>query len=116
MRILVCGGRDFEDYDHLVLVLDALHAAKNVTLVIHGGARGADELAGQWARARRIEREVYWADWATHGKGAGMIRNRAMLTEGKPDMVVAFPGGKGTANMVKIARAAGLGILTVGGE
>jgi predicted Rossmann-fold nucleotide-binding protein len=42
-----------------------------------------------------------------------MVRNRQMLTEGRPDLVVAFPGGKGTANMVALARKAGVEIVEV---
>lgn len=114
MKVLVCGGRNYVDYIHLRAVLDALHAAKPITEVIHGGARGADDLANHWARTRGIARKVFPAAWGEHGKAAGMIRNRAMLTDGKPDMVVAFPGGKGTANMMALARKAGLGVMTVG--
>lgn len=53
------------------------------------------------------------ADWHTHGRAAGPIRNRRMIEEGKPDLVVAFPGGRGTANMVNQARAAGIEVREV---
>lgn len=106
MRVLVCGGRDFADYVHVARVLDALHAAEPITLVIHGDARGADTLAKRWALARAITQLPFPAKWATHGSAAGMIRNRAMLAKGRPDLVVAFMGGRGTANMVAIARDA----------
>ena len=106
MRVLVCGGRDFADEAHLFAVLDALHAANPISWIIHGAARGADSLAGRWAFRRDLSRKAYPADWATHGKAAGMIRNRLMLTDGKPDLVVAFMGGKGTADMVRLARDA----------
>lgn len=106
MRVLVCGGRDFEDYVHAARVLDVLHADHEIELVIHGGARGADHCADRWARARLVTRKVYPALWAQFGKSAGMIRNKAMLADGKPDVVVAFHGGKGTANMVVLARDA----------
>lgn len=54
---------------------------------------------------------VYHADWNAHGRSAGPIRNAKMLAEGKPDLVVAFPGGKGTAHMVGIARKAGVPVV-----
>lgn len=110
--MLVCGGRDFKDYGHLCRVLDSFHAATPVRCVIHGGASGADELAGQWARSREIAITVFPANWILYGKGAGMIRNRSMLTDGRPDLVIAFRGGKGTANMIGLARAAGVRVHT----
>ncbi len=112
MRVLVCGGRDFADEAHLFSVLDALHAATPITVVIHGKARGADTLAERWALARDIAVHPYPANWILYGKGAGMIRNRTMLTDGRPDLVIAFRGGNGTANMIGLARAAGVRVHT----
>ena len=106
-RALVCGGRDFADYAFVERVLDYY----SPTVVIHGCARGADSLADQWAFAHLIPVERYPADWRKHGKAAGPIRNAEMLHEGKPDVVIAFPGGVGTAHMVKIARAKGVQVL-----
>jgi hypothetical protein len=110
MRVLVCGGRDFTDLGRVWSMLDTYHnmpgAGGPITLVIHGAAKGADELAAEWARSNRVEQRAFHADWQTHGKAAGPIRNRAMLDEGKPNLVIAFPGGKGTANMVM--QAAGI--------
>lgn len=111
MRVLVCGGRDFDNMDGLVHVLDQLHAQQPITLVIHGNARGADALADRWAGSRRVRVDRYDADWKAHGRSAGPIRNRRMLVEGKPDLVVAFPGGRGTANMVEQARKAGVKVM-----
>ena len=99
MRILVCGGRDFVDYERLERVLDASGA----TLIIHGGARGADSLAGAWAKKRNVPVLVFYADWSV-GRKAGILRNQKMLDEGKPDKVIAFPGGRGTADMVRRAK------------
>lgn len=81
-----------------------------IDLVIHGGASGADNIAGRWAFLAGIREYVFGADWATHGKAAGPIRNQKMLDEGKPNLVVAFPGGKGTANMINLAADAGIEI------
>jgi hypothetical protein len=112
VRLLVCGGRDFADRSLLFRHLDALHAERPVTVVIDGGARGADELAGQWAEARGIEHLRFPADWERHGRSAGPRRNHRMLVEGMPHLVVAFPGGRGTANMLK--QAAQAGVKTMG--
>lgn len=92
MRVLVCGGRDFADF---TAVCDALNTyAYEADLVIHGGGRGTDYLAGEWAEHHQIPVRIFPADWDKHGHAAGPIRNRQMLVEGKPDLVVAFPGGQ----------------------
>lgn len=106
MRVLVCGGRTFNDAALLTRTLDMLNENDEITCIIEGDARGADRLAGSWALVTGIEREVYPAKWDVYGKSAGYKRNMQMLVEGKPDLVVAFEGGKGTAMMVDIARNA----------
>ncbi len=108
MRVLVCGGRYFDDEDWLEHELNSLHAKMPITTLIHGCARGADTLAGNWAIHREIPVERYPANWTKHGKYAGHMRNGQMLREGKPELVVAFPGGVGTDNMCEQTRAAGV--------
>lgn len=108
MKVLVCGGRDFRDWALLRKVLDDLHETSPITEIIEGGARGADALAGKWAKERNIPLRVFPANWDKYGGDAGPIRNLQMLEEGKPDFVVAFPGSGGTANMVGQARRAGI--------
>lgn len=108
MRLLVCGGRDYADRLQLECALDLLHARRAVSVLIHGAAPGADTLARDWAVERGIPQEAFPADWERHGRAAGPIRNKCMLDEGRPDGVVAFPGGRGTQNMTKQAEAAGL--------
>lgn len=108
MRVLVCGGRDFVDWMWLNAVLSKGHKAKPFTHIIHGGAHGADHLAGQWAQDNGLPVLIFPADWRKYGPAAGPIRNAQMLTEGKPDYVVGFPGGKGTKNMLALAKEAGI--------
>lgn len=100
MRVLICGGRDYSDIAEMYRILGVLP----ISVVISGHAKGADQMAEMYANERGLAVEIYPADWEKHGKRAGPIRNIQMLDEGKPDMVVAFPGGKGTAHMVKIAK------------
>jgi hypothetical protein len=107
-RVLVCGGRDFADAEWMSRVLGAFHKALPIEVIIHGDARGADRMAGQWAKRQGIPVEVYPADWQRHGRAAGAIRNQQMLDEGKPDHVFAFAGGRGTADMLRRAKAANL--------
>lgn len=104
IRALVCGGRAFTDRQALDQALDRLHAAHRITKLIHGGAEGGDSLAGDWAQRRGVPTTVFHADWQTHGRAAGPIRNERMLREGQPDLVIAFPGGHGTSQMVRLAR------------
>ena len=109
-RILICGGRDYADKSRMSEVIHALFNPDTDT-IMHGGARGADTLAGEIASELGCAAKVYPADWKTHGKAAGAIRNQIMLDDGKPNIVVAFPGGKGTADMVKRAKRAGIWVI-----
>jgi len=113
MRILVCGGRDYADADRLAEVLDRVLAKHKITCLIHGGATGADELAHHWAINRGLEIEVFHADWNRDGHAAGPRRNARMLAEGKPDVAVAFPGGRGTADMVRRLIAGGVAVWEI---
>lgn len=111
MRVLVCGGRDWRDGGFVSRVLTQFHANTPITRLITGGATGVDSYAGGWAAVQAITIETYFAKWGEHGRAAGPIRNKQMLDEGKPDVVIAFPGGRGTANMVKQAREAGVRVI-----
>jgi hypothetical protein len=113
MRILVCGGRDYGDEIVLYAALDEIHGRRPVTRLIHGAARGADSLAAAWAKSRGVPTHAFPADWKRDGRAAGFLRNARMVRDGRPDLVVAFPGGKGTAHMVRLARDAGLPVLDV---
>jgi hypothetical protein len=111
LRILVCGGRDYDNVDKVYEVLDEFPTEE--LLIIHGGARGADSLAGVWAFERGVQVTRYPADWEKYGKRAGYVRNQQMLDEGKPDLVIAFPGGRGTAMMIDIAEKAAVNVLKI---
>ncbi len=120
LTILVCGGRDF-NYPKVVASLVEstcydLHGLSSSVpwsewTLICGMARGADTAAYEWACEAGMPVEKYPALWAEHGKAAGFIRNALMLEEGKPDIVIAFPGGKGTAMMVDLAKKAGVEVI-----
>ena len=113
MRLLVCGGRDYTDRDMVNGVLDTFTKAVRIDVLIHGNARGADRLAADWAKARGIPTLSFPANWKLYNHQAGPIRNKQMLEEGRPDWVVAFPGGNGTADMVRRANQAGLIVFEV---
>ena len=109
MRVLVCGGRNYADGAKVYSVLDELRPS----IIAQGGASGADHLAKTWAEARGVSRAEYKAAWHEHGKAAGPIRNQLMLDEFEPDLVLAFAGGRGTADMVRRATAAGVKVQHV---
>ena len=111
---LICGGRDFMDWAVFDSAMGDLIRIKGMpTRIIQGGAAGADEMARLWAARHAVEVQTEPANWLLHGRAAGPIRNQAMLDRHKPSMVVAFPGGKGTADMVRRSRVAGVEIAEI---
>ena len=113
MKVLICGGRDFKDRDLLFSTMRELNKTHKFTTVISGAASGADDIGEQWGHWAELDVDMYPARWDTHGRSAGPIRNKQMLDEGKPDLVVAFAGGKGTANMIKQAKANGVEVMEI---
>ena len=139
MRILVCGGRDYGEltglkphstlwnkkYAEARHVIDSISAYVSQfatvdptdmeqlpdVIIISGMAKGVDSLAVDWAIVHWCNVEEYPANWKKYGKAAGFIRNKQMLVEGKPDVVLAFPGGRGTASMVALAKEAGVKVI-----
>ena len=122
MKILVCGGRKYgyklensrwiKDTDVWNKGIDLIKTY-NPTTIISGKAKGGDELGEDAAKVLGITIEGYPADWDKHGKAAGHIRNQQMLDEGKPDLVIAFSGGKGTENMISRSKKAGVEVVEV---
>jgi len=113
-RILICGSRDWNDFNTIKKYLQTL---PKDTVIIHGGCRGADSIAGYLAKQMGMEVVVFKADWNKCGKGAGPQRNQRMIDEGKPDLVVAFhddiDNSKGTLDMVSRAEKSGLEVLLI---
>lgn len=125
MRVLVCGSRTFNNKELLYDVLGQIE----IDTIIHGMARGADALGGEYAKETGIPVLEFPALWAEHGKRAGPIRNARMLSEGQPDLVVAFLGpvaiqefqyglsdskySRGTQNMIDQATKAGVPVEVI---
>jgi hypothetical protein len=112
MTVLVCGGRNYLNDAEEITALNNLHAMHQISLMVIGGASGADDTAEKWAKNRRISRFIMEAQWGIHDRSAGPIRNRQMLhflrqQPGKK-LVAAFPGNKGTEDMINISRKAGI--------
>lgn len=132
MIVLVTGGRTFGERDgEFDALCDALYDIDNetrITCVVHGHAHGADAIARGWAELRRegpparpdIHIQGFRADWNLLGRGAGHERNARMVAwvasraaAGERVLVLACPGGRGTADCVAKARAAGLTVKTL---
>lgn len=113
-RVLVCGGRDYVDRDHIWNELSRLDIERGLfAVVIHGYASGVDSEAAIWARTCGYKLLGFRAEWQRYGRAAGPLRNQRMLDDGKPDLVIALPGGRGTADMIRRARAAGVEVIEV---
>lgn len=107
ITIIVCGGRHFNDEKFVFSSLNKVNRKYGISLLIHGGASGADLIAEKWAIENGIKFQSYPADWEKYGRAAGPIRNREML-KALPDGVVAFEGGRGTQDMIKKSIAANI--------
>ena len=120
-RVLVCGGRDYADRTRLFHFMDRVletiggtgENPRRDVVIIHGAARGADLLADDYGRERELRVIRYPADWRNHGRSAGPIRNKLMLTDGQPHVIIAFEGGKGTADMIRQGKKAGVPVYEV---
>ena len=112
-KVLVCGGRNLKDANQVHMHLNMIKRdhPDRVVFVIHGGADGADSLADGWARYNRLPSAMVMARWDM-GPSAGPVRNAWMMGL-QPHMVLAFPGGKGTANMVSQAEKSGIHVQKV---
>ncbi len=96
MKVGVIGSRGFKDYDLVVKTLSRI----DITLIVSGGAVGADTLGERYAKENNIETKIFLPDWKKHGKVAGFLRNTDIINES--DTIVAFWDGnsKGTADSI----------------
>lgn len=119
MRVLVTGGRYYADREKVWHELGELRHQNSNLVVIQGGATGADKLAIEWWIAHDdinvicITEEVTQEEWERYGRMAGHIRNQRMLDKYAPNLVLAFHGGRGTADMVRRAKQAGVEVREV---
>ena len=104
MRVLICGDREWCNRSVIMKVIQELKPK----IIIEGGCRGVDTLARECANILHIEVHEYRAEWQRFGRAAGPIRNKEMIEEGRPSLVVAFHNNldksSGTKNMVKQAK------------
>ena len=111
-RILVCGDRNYNDVD---TIYDTLQQYDKDTIIIHGNCKGADKIAGNVARKLGMSVIEFPAQWSKYGKAAGPIRNKQMLEDGCPTLVLAFHKNintsKGTKNMITQSTNNGLFVI-----
>ncbi len=113
MRVLVCGGRDYVGIDQICMTLDRIHSERPISAIVYGMGGNTDFMAAMWATCRGINRMGFAANWEAHGRAAGPIRNQEMLDRGAPDLGVSFPGGRGTADMVRRLKSAGIQLIEI---
>lgn len=112
IRCIIAGGRTFDDYALVKRKLDAIFQHQECVEIVSGGATGADALGEQYARERGWPVKRFPADWDL-GKRAGPLRNAQMVAYATH--LVAFPGGRGTADCIKQAQDAGLTVRVIRG-
>lgn len=104
MKVLICGGRDLNE--KLVctwLENNFLTLFPDCTMIVHGGAKGADNGAHKFCVKENFPETVYAVskeEWNKYGRAAGVLRNQKMLDQENPDIILAFPGGRGTKDMI----------------
>jgi hypothetical protein len=124
VRVVIYGGRDWDDQVRMNLVLDRLHEERRFTEVLNGGQVSRDK-SGAWSTGRTIRPlfgpglrgirvRYFYALWGMHGRAAGPIRNGRMVAEGKPELGIQFPGGAGTRNMRGHLDRAKIEVIEVG--
>lgn len=115
MKVLVCGGRNYDNWQKVHAVLDGLHAKFGIDLVIQGCAQGADKHAYTWALNHNVEHtgDTYKPDWDGLGRSAGIQRNGVMYFAEAPHLVVGFPGDEGTRHMTELAAQDGCPTLMI---
>lgn len=104
MKVLCCGSRRFADPFRANLAIDARIAELPLCEIIHGGAQGADTMAAAAATRHGHPVTMFAADWETHGKRAGVIRNLEMLAQ-RPDLVLAFWNEESVGTMHTLTEA-----------
>lgn len=114
MRVLICAGRHYADTKMTRQVLDAYHRLRSIGVLIHGGSQYLGSEVEDWAREMAVDVVRYPPNWQRHGKQAERHRNRFMLQDSRPDVVIALPGGEDTEELASQAKTAGIHVLSVG--
>ncbi|OJY72126.1 MULTISPECIES: DUF2493 domain-containing protein [unclassified Rhizobium] len=113
MRLLVCGGRHYEDAELVQRALIALHWRSPISVLIHGNMTGTGIIAEGWARRAGVPVVRYPPNWELYGSKAEHLRSQFMLNDSRSTLVMAFPGGRNTADLVQQAMKAKIAVLEI---
>lgn len=113
MRILVCGGREYSDRTAVATALAYIAKGREDVTLVHGACRGADTLAEKVARDWGWKVEPHPADVKLHGSPWAFHKRNQEMVDAGADVLVAFPGGNGTADCTRRARDAGIRVKTL---
>lgn len=111
MKVIIAGSRDGIKKEGVITILR--NSPFRITEVVCGEARGVDTYGKEWAIESNIKVTSFPADWKTHGKKAGYLRNEEMAKYA--DVLIAIWDGesKGTKHMIDLAIKHGLQILLI---
>jgi hypothetical protein len=109
MKVAVIGSRSFNDYEKLKDTLSKI----NLSLIVSGGANGADKLGEQYANENNIPTKIFLPDWEKHGRVAGFLRNTDIINEA--ELVVAFwdQTSTGTKDSIEKAEKQGKKVIII---
>lgn len=116
MKVVVSGSREWGDVKTVELAFKRFIRTENTqdVIIIHGGCKGLDLIAGSVAKGMNYNVVIFPADWNLYGKAAGPIRNRKMLDE-NPDLIIWFhqdiENSKGTKDLIKEANKRNLKVV-----
>jgi hypothetical protein len=104
MKLAIIGSRTFNDYDLLCEKLNRINSINKITLIVSGGANGADKLGEKYANENNILTKIFLPDWEKFGKKAGYLRNINIINEA--ECIIAFWDGvsKGTEHSINLAK------------
>lgn len=111
MKCIIAGSRSVNTYVILETAIEQCPWASDITEVVSGTAKGADQLGEEWAYKNHIRLTKFPADWDTYGRSAGMRRNRAMAAYATGLIALWDGQSKGTAQMIAEARKRGLKVF-----
>jgi len=101
LKVIICGGRNYQLNDDDYDVINKLHKEYSFSCIVSGHATGADRCGEVWALDNGVEIRTFPANWKKYGKAAGPMRNKQMAEFA--EALIAFPGGYGTVNMINQA-------------
>lgn len=112
MRLIICGGRHFRDMALVERELTRIHAANPIDVLVHGGSAGIGMPAEAWGNEHDVH-IVRYPPCRCSGRSSDARRDMFMLSDGRPDAILAFPGGRRTKALVQMAEAQGIPVISV---